>query len=66
MHHRMGRSLYRLKGLSDDMLPCLGQHLDSDVIGNHVPLNKGADKVVLGIGGSRKTYLDLLETDFYQ
>ncbi len=66
MNHRVGRSLHRLEGLSDNVLPGLGQHLNGHVIRNHIPLDECADKVVLRIGRSREAHLDFLEADFHQ
>ena len=66
MHHRMGSPLHRLEGLADDMFPGLGEHLDGNILGNHVPLDESTDKIVLRIGGSRKSHLDLLEADLHQ
>ncbi len=66
MHHRMGRSLHRLKGLSDNMFPGLGQHLNGHILGDHIPLNQSPDKIVLRVGGCRKTHLYLLEANLHQ
>ena len=66
MDHCVGRTFYRFKGLADDMFSRLRQHLNGHIIGNHVAFDQGTDKIVLGIGRSRKTNLDLLETDLYQ
>ena len=64
--HRMGRSLYRLKGLAYDMLPRLSEHLNGHIIGNHVSLNQFPDKIVLRIRRRRKSNLDLLEAHLHK
>ena len=66
MHHRMGRSLHRLKGLSDDMLPGLGQHLDGHILRDHLPLDQLPKKPVLRIGGRREADLDLLKSHLHE
>ena len=66
MHHRMGRTLDCIKGLFNNVLSGLGQYLYGNVLRNHVTLNQSPDEIVLGVGGSRKAYLNLLETDIYQ
>jgi hypothetical protein len=42
-----GRARAGLKGLSDDVLPALGQDLDRHVRGDHVLLDEGAQKLIL-------------------
>ena len=66
MHHRVGRSLNRLKGLLNDMLPRLGQHLDGHILRNHVPLYKFSHKTVLCFRSRRKSHLDLLKAHLHQ
>ena len=56
-----GSALASLKGLADDVLPALGQHLYRHVVGNHVLFDQRAEKLVLGLARRRKAHLDLLE-----
>ena len=64
--HRAGCALDGLKGLADDVVAALGQHLHGDILGDHVLLDQGAQELVLGVAGGRKAHLDLLEADLYQ
>ena len=40
MDNGAGRALAGFKGLADDMLPALGQHLDHHVVGDQVPVHQ--------------------------
>ena len=62
----MGCTLDCLEGLTDDMLSRLRQYLNGHILRDHVALDQSTDKIVLGVRGSRETYLDLLESDLYQ
>ncbi len=59
-------ALYRLKGLADNVLPGLGEHLHRHIIGDHIPLDQRAHKIVLRLGGGGKTDLDFLKTDIHK
>ena len=66
MDHRAGGALDSLKGLADDVVAALGQHLHGDILGDHVLLDQGAQELVLGVAGGREAHLDLLEADLDQ
>ena len=66
MHHRMGRSLHRLKGLFDDMFSGLGQYLNGHILRNHVPLDEFTQETVFRFRGRRKSHFDLLEAHLHQ
>ena len=59
-------SVYGLKGLADQMLSGLDQHLDGHVVGDVAALNEGADKLIFGLGGGGEAHLDLFHTDIHQ
>ena len=59
-------ALQRFKGLLNDMLSGLGQHLNGDILGNHIALNQCTDKIVLCIGGGREAHFNLLKSDLNQ
>ena len=61
MNDRVGGTLARVKGLADNMLTALGQHLHRHVVGDHVPLNQCAQKLIFGFGRGREAHLDLLK-----
>ena len=58
-----GRPLDRLEGAADDVVAALGQHLDGDVLGDHVPLDQHPQELILGLAGGGEAHLDLLEAD---
>ena len=66
MHYRVGRSLYRLKGLFNDMFSGLGQYLNGHILRNHLPLNELTQETVLRLRGSRKSNFNLLEAHLHQ
>ena len=66
MYHCLGCALYSFKGLLDDMLSGLGKNLNGHIIGDHILLDKSADKLILSIGGSGESNLYLLEAYIYQ
>ena len=66
MDNGVGHPLQRIKGLADDMLPGLGQHLNGHIIRNHVPLDQRPQELILRVGSRRETHLDLLKTDIHQ
>ena len=55
-----------LKGLADEVLPGLDQHLDGHVVGDVSALDEGADELVLRLGGGGEPHLDLLDADVHQ
>ena len=66
MDHGPGRALHGLKGLADDMVAALGQHLHGHILGDHVVLDQSAQKGVLRLAGGGEAHLDLLEADLHQ
>ena len=62
----MGSTLHGLKGLADNMLPRLSQHLNGHVLRNHVTLYQCPDEIVLRVRGGREPHFDLLEADLHQ
>ena len=63
---RAGRALHGLKGLADDVVAALGQHLHGDIVGDHVLLDEGTEELVLRLAGGREADFDLLEANFDQ
>ncbi len=62
----LGAPFHRLKGLADDVVTALGQHLHGDVGGDHVFFDEGAEELVLRLAGGGEAHLDLLEADLHQ
>ena len=50
-----GRALAGFKGLADDMLPALGQHLHRDVLRDHVVLDQSPQELILRLGGNSRS-----------
>ena len=65
MDYSVGSTFYGFKGFLDNVLSGLGQHLYGHILRNHIFLDQGAHKFVLGFGGCWETYFDLFETDVY-
>ena len=63
MHDRLGSALDRFERLADDVLPCLCEDLDRHIIGDHISLNEGTQKVILCFRCSGETHFDLFEAD---
>ena len=63
MHDRVGRPLDGLKCLFYNMFSRLGEHLHGHVLGNHVPLNQRAHKLVFGLRRGGESHLDFLKAD---
>ena len=61
-----GGTLDSLKGLADDVVAALGQHLHRDILGDHVLLDQGPQELILGIAGSGEADFDLFKTDLDQ
>ena len=55
-----------LEGAVDQVIARLGQHLDGDVVGDHVLFDQFAHEVEVGLGGGGKADLDLLEAHLHQ
>src|SRR4249920_447028 len=53
-------TMQRLEGALDEVVASLRQHLDADVIRNHVALDELADEVEVGLARGREPDLDLL------
>ena len=66
MDHRAGGTLDSLKGLADDVVAALGQHLHRDILGDHVLLDQGPQELILGIAGSGEADFDFFKTDLDQ
>ena len=66
VHDCLRRALDGFEGLADDVLSGLGQHLDRDVVRDHISLDQCAQKVILCLRRRRETDLDLLKPDLYQ
>ena len=64
--HCAGGTLDSLKGLADNVVAALGQHLHGHILRDHVFLDQGTQELVLGIAGGGETHLDLLEADLHQ
>ena len=66
MNHNVFDALDGFKGPLDQMFPALHQHLDPHIVRDHAALHQLAQEVILDLGGSRKTDLNLLEAQLYQ
>ena len=66
MNNGIWCTVYSLKGLADNVLSCLCQYLHRHIIRNQLPVDQSTQKVVFRLGCSRKSNLDLLETDLNQ
>ena len=62
----MGCTLHRFKGLLDNVLSGLSQHLNGNIRGDHISLDQGADKIIFRVGGCRESHFDFLKSDVYQ
>ncbi len=60
------RALDRLERALDQLRPALGQHLDSDAVGDRARLDDRADEVEIGLRRGGKGDLDLLEAHMRQ
>ena len=59
----MRSALDRLKGLLDNVLPRLREHLYCHVVRYHISFYQSTHKLILGLRCRRKTDLDLLKAD---
>ena len=66
MYDCLGSSLDRLKCLADNVLSGLCQHLDRDVVRDHVSLDQRAEEIIFRLGRCREADLDLFKTDLDQ
>ena len=68
IHERLlfGAAFNSFKGLTDDMLSCLSQHLDRYILRDQILLDQRTEKLILCLRSSRKSNLDLFKTDFYK
>ena len=66
MNDGPGRSLDRFKGLADDVIPGLGQHLDGHILRDHISFDQRAYKLIFRVGGRRKSHFDLLKAHFHK
>ena len=66
MDDRVLTSLQGIEGPADDVLTCLGKHLQGDVIRNHIPLDQRTEELIFRLGCRRESDFDLLESDLDQ
>ena len=66
MNHGPGCALHGFKGLANDVVAALGQHLHGHVLGDHIVFNQGTQEGVLRLAGGGEAHLDLLEADLHQ
>src|SRR5690606_14461231 len=52
-----------LEGARNDVLACLGQHLDGDIVRDPILFDKVADEIEIGLRCRGKPDLDLLKAD---
>ena len=62
MNDCAGRALAGVKGLADNVFAALGKHLNADILGNHVVVDKGSQKFIFGLACCGKTDFDFLES----
>src|SRR5665213_1426652 len=55
---------HRFVGTSDEVLAALREDLDRDVLGYQIVVDDVSHEVEIGLGGGRKSDLDLLESHF--
>ena len=63
MHNRALGAIDRIKGLADQVVAGLHQHLDGDIVGDAVFIDEAAQEIEFRIGGGRKADFDLFESD---
>ena len=56
----------RLESLLDDVFAALGQHLNGNIVGDKILLDKRAAELVFSLGSGGEAYLYLLESDLDQ
>ena len=66
MHNDIFRAFDCFKGFLNDMLPCLGQHLNGHIIGNQVLLDQFAKECIFCLRSRGKSYLNLFKSDLYK
>ena len=66
MDNGIAAALQSLKGLADDMLSCLCQNLERNILRYHIALDQGAQELIFRLGCRGESDLDLLEADLHQ
>ena len=66
VHDRPRRALDRLERPLDEVLACLREHDDRQIVGDQLLLDQHAREVEVGLRGGRETDLDLVETEPHQ
>ena len=66
MDDSTGCALTGVKGLADDVLTALGQHLHRHILWDHIIIDEGPQKFIFGFRGSREANLDLFKSNFQQ
>ena len=56
----------RFIGPRDQMITCLGQYLDCDVVGNQILVNQRAHKIEISLAGRGETHFDFLVPHAHQ
>ena len=66
VHDHVFCALDSFKGLADDMLARLGEHLNADIVGYQPVRDKTAAEFVFRFACRGETYLDLLKAELYE
>ena len=66
MDNGIAAAFQSLKGLADDMLSCLCQNLERNILRYHIALDQGAQELIFRLGCRGESDLDLLEADLHQ
>ena len=66
VNHSVLAACKSFKGLCDNMLSCLSEHLYPYIIGYHVSFDKLTAELIFCLGSCGEAYLYLLEADIYQ
>ena len=66
MYNGMLHTLERFKGLGNDMLSCLRQNLNGNIVRDQILFNQCAAKFIFCLRSSRKTNFNFFESNFYQ
>ena len=59
-------AFYSLKGLADNMLSGLCQHLDSNILRDQIAIDQGAKKCIFCLRCSWKTNFNFFESNLYK
>ena len=65
MNNCVRSTFYSLKCFFDNVLSCLSQNLNGNIIRNHIFLNQSTHKFVFSFRCSRETNFDFLESNIY-